>query len=104
MPDGLHVDPQLMRSPGFRHKSNPGLSFVFANDPPLGLCGFAVRVIDDLKRPVRPVNAKRQINKAFALGHLSPDSCDVCLADMAPLELQAEVPLGVTCQGKNHHP
>src|SRR6056297_1469969 len=100
--DFAHMYPELMTAPGLRKQTHPGFAAAPANHAPLRQRRASRFMVDLLKRPVRPVDSQRQVDSTGVLGDFAGNAGQVGLSDLALLELEAEVSLGVGGQRENH--
>ncbi len=102
--DCLHVEAQLMASPGLRIQQNArGVVFEMFHLP-RGQGGAAGLEADFLERPVGPVSDDREFDDAVRKRHSTPYPRNVGLFNDAIFELATEMPLCVRRQCENRDP
>ena len=103
MADGLHVHPQLMRTPGERNEAQAGGIGFALQHLPFGLGGAAVLIVDFLARLVFPIGGQRQVDQAGIRLDDAGDAGDVGFGGLAMLELTADAAMGAPVERQHQY-
>ena len=95
------VDAQLVGSPGSRVEFNTGAVDLTGDNPPVGLRGTPMRVVDDLIGAIVDVRAERLVDRAALTRHVAREQRDIGLFDLASLELYRDGTLGLRIERNN---
>ena len=91
MPQCLHVDTELMRTPCNRFEFNQCAVISPLNDLEISQSVFAALVADDLFWPIWPVCCYRQFYRAGVLRQLAPQDSRVFFFDLTTLKLSGKL-------------
>ena len=102
--DCPHVDPQLMASPRFGHKSESSGILLETQRFPFRFGRLALVEINFLQRSIGPIDGKGQLYPPGGHRDTPVHSCVIDLFHMPSFKLQPEMPLSRTVARKNHDP
>ena len=103
MPHFLHMNPQLMRAPGYRTQLQQRALAVPAEHLPSGERRLARIQADFLLRSIGPIGRERQINFTPVIGDAARHPRNVYLIDLSRLKLACKARQRVSAPGDNHH-
>ena len=87
----------------FGHQPDTGFAVTCPQHTPIGDRLPTCFMANLLFGPVFPIDDDGQINSACLFGHLAPYTGQIGFLGLTFLKLQAQMPLRVRCQCKDHH-